>query len=175
VIGGEGCDDSNTADGDGCSRICQPESCAGVALDASPPCDGSTRLFCGDGIVTPDEECDCGDGRTPLPQDCPASNGDATYDGCTTQCKWGPHCGDGVVNGAEECDFGNRNGFDVSDDGCTWTCTRPPHCGDGRVDLLLYEECDLGPLNGVILDSDLKPVVGSGHVYCSYGCTVPLI
>ena len=65
---------------------------------------------CGDGVTVADEECDCGDGSTPVPSACSGPNSDSTYGGCTTQCKWGQFCGDGIVNGPEECDNGKNNG-----------------------------------------------------------------
>lgn len=47
--------------------------------------------ICGDGLVwTGHEECDNG-----------PKNNDAIYDGCTTQCKRGPHCDDMVVQDPE--------------------------------------------------------------------------
>jgi fibro-slime domain-containing protein len=44
---------------------------------------------CGDGVTVADEECDCGNGKVPVPASCPGPNSDTTFGGCTTQCKWG--------------------------------------------------------------------------------------
>ncbi len=65
------------------------------------------QLACGDGKKAETEECDNG-----------SANKDDLYDGCTTQCKRGPHCGDGIVNGPEECDEGSANGSGK----CTKAC-----------------------------------------------------
>ena len=43
-----------------------------------------------------------------------------------------------------------------------------PHCGDGILDTSLGEECDLGPLNGVLRATD-----GGGCLYCSTDCRIP--
>ena len=40
------------------------------------------------------------------------------YNGCTSQCLFGPRCGDGVVQPPEQCDDGNT----VSGDSCTEMC-----------------------------------------------------
>lgn len=65
---------------------------------------------CGDGVKTPDEECDLG-----------PDNGKDQYNGCSLTCeRIGGHCGDGVKNGPEECDDGNRK----NGDGCDANCRR---------------------------------------------------
>lgn len=78
--------------------------------------DGSTCssecacLYCGDGIVTGNEQCDLGRG-----------NGSAYWeDGCTLGCSHSHFCGDGIVDSAygEECDLGNANGAPI--DGRTY-------------------------------------------------------
>jgi cysteine-rich repeat protein len=172
VMGDEGCDDGNTLDGDGCSKACQVEGCRVAPLDASSSCDVAygVRPFCGDGIVTPDEECDCGANAVMAPG-CPSGNDDATYNGCTTRCTWGPYCGDGVVGGPEACDLGRRNGSVAGKDGCTKDCKIPPYCGDGILDTY-REDCDLGERNGVKLDLDDFEPDDSGYVFCSVDCTI---
>jgi fibro-slime domain-containing protein len=85
---------------------------------------------CGDGVVTPDEECDNG-----------AMNSDTAYNGCTTTCTRGPSCGDGNVDAPnEQCDDGvNLSTYG----GCAPGCVNGPSCGDGIVQPE-HEECDDG-------------------------------
>jgi len=66
----EFCDDGNTRDGDGCSSDCEIEE--GFRCVATGGADDCSRLRCGDGVVSGDEECD--DGNT--------KNGD----GCSREC-----------------------------------------------------------------------------------------
>jgi len=94
---------------------------------------------CGDGVATASEECDLGDGY----------NQDGLYNGCTTECKFGPFCGDGIHDVEyEDCDLGRDNGAVYGSDGCTSTCKKPGYCGDGIVDAAFGERCDEGPENG---------------------------
>lgn len=86
---------------------------------------------CGDGVVTPDEECDDG-----------ANNADDAYNGCTTECERSAFCGDGTVNGPEVCD----DGVNLSQyEGCAPGCVEGPSCGDGIVQSM-FEDCDDGIL-----------------------------
>jgi fibro-slime domain-containing protein len=90
---------------------------------------------CGDGVVTPDEECDAG-----------KDNGPEAYNGCTTKCKRGAYCGDGQVDAPDEdCD----DGLNISEYlGCAPGCKKGPSCGDGEVQAQHDEECDDGVLAG---------------------------
>jgi cysteine-rich repeat protein len=143
--GSEECDDGNTLSGDGCSSTCRIETdlvCQPV--DAGNACDGGVPPVCGDGMVSPDEECD--DGSDPKTD---PHNDDHAYGGCTTKCRLGSYCGDGMVNdGREECDLGDGNKARYGEPGCTFACTNPHFCGDGIVDTSRGEQCDLGALNG---------------------------
>ncbi len=146
---GEGCDDDNILDGDGCSAICTMEQ---SAIDR-----------CGNGLLEIPEGCD--DGQ---------NNSDVITDSCRMTCQL-PHCGDSVQDTGEQCDDGN----DIAGDGCTPTCERNicnnghlepgeecddgernaaspnscrptclvPRCGDGIYDTNWGEQCDRGSLN----------------------------
>jgi cysteine-rich repeat protein len=165
LIGWETCDDGNTQDGDGCSSSCLVEPCwdCSVGTCAYRSCgdggqDAGEAGYCGDGVISPGEQCDDGD-----------LNSDGTYGGCTTQCKIGPFCGDGRVNGPEECDLGSANGKVDGKDGCTFVCTNPRYCGDGILDSDRGEECDLGDRNGVPLDTNWQPS-DTGEIWCTENC-----
>ena len=123
---GEVCDDGNRADNDGCSSLCQPESCGDGVVQSSEECDdgangdndGCTDACvierCGDGAVQASEECDTG-----------ASVSDTAA--CLSTCV-NATCGDGFVRaGVEDCDDGNT----ASEDGCSASCEAET-CGDGR-------------------------------------------
>jgi fibro-slime domain-containing protein len=120
----EQCDDGNTVNGDGCSRICQIEA------NWECPEEGKPCIYvgnCGSGRLTPNKACD--DGNT------------VSGDGCSGDCKTvevgficrvpgkscTTRCGDGLVRGFETCDDGNT----VSGDGCSATCKVEPgfDCG----------------------------------------------
>ncbi len=154
---GEGCDDGDTDDGDGCDSECQVED--GFACDRFGVC---APLVCGNGVLQFPEQCDDGN--------------DDNRDGCAGDCSGfeagfacgfdgGPcHavvCGDGIAEGDnlgtvfEDCDDQN----DVAGDGCTG-CRRDPGsiclpdgtchaqvCGDGLLDTFNVggsEVCDDG-------------------------------
>jgi cysteine-rich repeat protein/predicted outer membrane repeat protein len=101
---------------------------------------------CGDGIVTPPEECDAG-----------PANSDQVDAGCRSDCR-PRRCGDGVRDSDELCDDGN----DSAGDGCD-TCV-PSGCGNGLRDP--NEACDDGDLeNGDGCDSNCTPTgCGNGVV-----------
>jgi fibro-slime domain-containing protein len=104
--------------------------------------------ICGDGVMTPGEQCD--DGLL--------SGG---YGQCDVGCVIGPHCGDSIVNGPEECDNGVNNSElgDLSADSCGPGCIKPPFCGDGVTSLMAGEQCD-----------DVENDGGYGE--CGEGCLI---
>ncbi|HJX63322.1 MAG TPA: DUF4215 domain-containing protein [Polyangia bacterium] len=90
--------------------------------------------ICGDGILSPGEQCDDGTNV-------------GGYGKCQPGCVRGPYCGDGIVNGPETCD----NGTNVSaygTNGCAPGCVTPPRCGDGKVQSVFGETCDDGANDG---------------------------
>ena len=115
-------------------------------------------------------------GTGAVPTGCPGPNGDSTYGGCTTQCKWGPFCGDDVVqNPPEECDLGkNKGNTSLGSNGCTFACKKPHFCGDHIVDNDLGEQCDLGSNNNEALDACGNPSSApDAKVYCDSHCLIP--
>ena len=90
--------------------------------------------ICGDGILSPGEQCDDGTNV-------------GGYGKCQPGCVRGPYCGDGIINGPETCD----NGTNVSaygSTGCAPGCVTPPRCGDGQVQSVFGETCDDGVNDG---------------------------
>ena len=159
-----------------------PESNYQLTLQGFTTKKSACTPFCGDGIVTNGEQCDCGnDSFTGTrPDGCPGPNNDSTYGGCKTDCTYGPFCGDKIVQtdngGSEECDLGKDNSTNPGKDGCRIGCLKPHFCGDGIVDPdpPLSEICDLGDRNGKKLDTSLQPSTSSDAiVYCTTDCTIP--
>jgi cysteine-rich repeat protein len=116
---GEGCDDGNIEDEDGCSSTCQ--------VEPGYTCLGTSCVFtCGNGEL--DDVFNAGD-------DCDDGNTD-DGDGCSSTCEVEPgytcegepstcvvSCGNGVIDPSEECDDGNALGGD----GCSSsTCQVEP-------------------------------------------------
>ena len=124
-----------------------PESNYQLTLSGFATTRSACKAHCGDGVVTGGEECDCGDGTGSTPASCPGSNGNPSYGGCTSDCKWGPYCGDGTVSDGEECDNGTNTDGYGSSNGCAPGCKLPARCGDGVVQTDFDEECDDGPKN----------------------------
>ncbi|MBI3781943.1 MAG: DUF4215 domain-containing protein [Deltaproteobacteria bacterium] len=83
-----------------------PHCSAGQAVTAdaqTPSAPPPIPPNCGDGIVSPPEECDDGN----------QTNGDTCDNNCTK-----PRCGNGIVDAGEECDDGNQ----TNGDGCNNNC-----------------------------------------------------
>lgn len=142
----EACDDSNTADADGCSADCLLVEPGFICREPGQPCDPFAK--CGDGLVSFPEQCD--DAGTEAGDGCSAT--------CKTEIGWkcegapstcsATICGDELREGAELCDDGNAFPYD----GCSVDCQLEPSCtvgggcssacGDGIV--LGTETCDDG-------------------------------
>ena len=92
--------------------------------------------ICGDGVVTPPEQCDNG-----------TANNTGGYNKCTPDCKLGPFCGDAMVTDSEACDNGTNNDAYGATSGCGPGCKLPARCGDSIVQTEYGEQCDLGTNN----------------------------
>ena len=143
---GEGCDDGNTVDLDGCTSACVDEFCGDDIIN-----DGDVEE-CDDGNSNSDDEPDacrencknaaCGDNVIDpgLDEECDDDNA-TSEDGCSAACKL-EFCGDGVTQGGlgEQCDDGFGNNANEPDK-CRTNC-QSPASGDGITDPGLGEECD---------------------------------
>jgi|GEM_PF-1658519 len=124
------------------------KECNGELIESGADC---LIEVCGDGIVSPGEECDdsnerdddgclsncregvCGDGQLfGAVEDCDDGNLEPG-DGCNERCRKEDRCGDGEVSGPELCDDGNLE----AGDGCSPSCLFEPDpvlCGNGELD-----------------------------------------
>ena len=91
---GEGCDDGNTANGDGCSAACEAEICGDGIVVGGEECDDGNTLD-SDGCSGQCKTEKCGDGVAQTKEQCDDGNLSNT-DGCLTGCK-GASCGDGFI------------------------------------------------------------------------------
>jgi len=139
----EGCDDANTAPGDGCSATCTVEDgwdCTGEGCET----------ICGDGnIIAGEETCD-DDGTYAFGTELICDYGETCQfchsETCTIENgATSGECGDGDINGDEECDNGANDG---SYGTCNPDCTNAPQCGDNTIDSAYGETCD-GTANGI--------------------------
>jgi len=133
------------------------------SLEAPPP-------RCGDGVLDPDEACDCGEAPSAPPERCAGNNSDDLPNHCRADCRL-PRCGDGTTDADEECDDGNLNPADgcsaacrrescgnrildpgetcddgntAAGDGCAADCLSDETCGNGIADFPAGETCDCG-------------------------------
>ena len=180
VNGNEECDDGNTVVADtahpydtcGMSPTYaaanpKPPGCIVTPLENLPnacipaACRGPR---CGDGVVSPGEDCDAGQATcnalsfkpgAPCTRnsDCPGGSGaacgpgnrDDVPDACRSSCK-APFCGDAVLDSGEQCDDGTDNGDSkpcVQNLGATGHCILNT-CGDAKV--CFDATCTSGPV-----------------------------
>jgi cysteine-rich repeat protein len=179
IEAGEGCDDGNGVNGDGCDNTCMVTGCGNGVMTAGEACDDGNTISgdgcdnnctvtaCGNGVMTTGEQCDDGNG----------TNGDACESNCTL-----PFCGNGIRDGGEQCDDGNG----INGDACENNCTLP-FCGNGIRDV--GEQCDDGNgINGDACENNCTlPFCGNGipdvgeqcdtageSTVCDVDCTVPV-
>lgn len=118
--------------------------------------------ICGDGEISPGEQCDDGEENV------------GGYNKCESNCTRGPYCGDGNKDPEEECDDGvNVSAYGTIDSGCAPGCVMPPHCGDGIVQGGVFgETCDDGvndnSYGGCSSDCQMGPWCGDGIVQEKY-------
>jgi fibro-slime domain-containing protein len=131
---------------------------------------------CGDGIRTPEEQCDQGAANVdPAVKPVP-------YNGCSNTCTLGPYCGDKFTQDPpEKCDDGtNLTPWTPSSasTACGPGCSKPAYCGDGAIQGSFGEKCDLGAGNsddpavnygGCKTDCQPGPRCGDGFTDASYG------
>ncbi|MBN1944812.1 MAG: family 16 glycosylhydrolase [Bradymonadales bacterium] len=146
---GEGCDDGNFFDGDGCSQQCQVEP--GFSCQSEP---SLCQTHCGDGITAGQESCDDGNTYT---ESCPY--GARSCEVCDSSCNRisgeTSFCGDLTVDETmnEECDDGNLDPCD----GCLPDCKQHTNeCGDRLVcDAEACDDGNLDPCDGCLEDCTL--------------------
>jgi fibro-slime domain-containing protein len=119
--------------------------------------------ICGDGVLSPGEQCDNG------------AENLGGYGKCNRDCTRGPWCGDAIENGPEQCDNGvNDTAYGTTaTNGCTPACTDPARCGDGIVQAVFGESCDDGvndgSYGGCSADCQVMPKCGDANVDTAYG------
>ena len=117
----------------------------------------SCKPICGDGVVSPGEQCDNGTAKNL-----------GGYNQCTADCRLGPYCGDKNVDSPNEaCDNGVNDDMYGTLTGCGPNCQLPARCGDGIVQYSYSEECDNGPNN--LTGTDPNAAYGG---LCMANCTL---
>jgi cysteine-rich repeat protein len=135
-------------------ETCQSRGYASGTLTCTPSCTiddgGCTPFDCGDGILSPGEECDDGnntdgDGCSsdctiePPPEICEDrvdNDGDGLVDCADPDCASDPFClcGNGIIEGNEECDDGNNTDGDGCSSSCTLESPQSEICDNGMDD-----------------------------------------
>jgi len=186
----EGCDDGGIIPGDGCSALCQIESCGNGVTETvnGEDCDdANTNDFdaCRNNCQAPA----CGDGIKSASEICDTNGNSATCDfDCTL-----PLCGDTVINGSftpptgtapESCDDGGT----TAGDGCSAVC-RIETCGNGITEGVNGEQCDDANLDDLdaCRNNCQSPACGDGikstseicdtngdTMSCDNDCTLPV-
>ena len=147
VENGEACDDSNTADGDGCAADCKSVESGYTCPKTGGACTLQSEPGCGNGAIDEGEACD--DGNTDSGDGCSADCS-AIEEGYTCPTPGedciSEGCGNGNVDEGEECDAG-EDFAPYGRDACTESCKTAHYCGDGKldaIDIAHDEECDAG-------------------------------
>jgi len=102
--------------------------------------------YCGDNILQVTEQCDEGDAAHAGDG---TQNNDTAYNGCKTDCTFGPYCGDGGPGTGDQdvgevCDDGPANvAYGTGPGQCAYDCNPAPYCGDA-IRNGSSEQCDLG-------------------------------
>jgi cysteine-rich repeat protein len=161
---GEGCDDHNITDCDGCSHLCQPEGCGNGVFECDDECDDFNTSACdgcsatchvetcGNDVVDCGEECDLGDENGKPGSDC-------------LLCRFAPICSAGSsevcipCNDVLDCDpLGRCAGTDCLDG----ICTPDP------LDCTSDDPCEVGSCH-VTNGCEFAPVLGFDSVRCRLG------
>ena len=160
--GNETCDDGNTADGDGCSSVCQVESayfCQNSPSDCYPclqhcldcadnsSCANCSALTAYDPSVPAClANCSvigscltCNVSASPSGEfvECLSCSGGYSVDPASNACR--PICGDGILAPEEACEDGNT----LAGDGCGPSCLVEPHFGCNTSAASNLSECSL--------------------------------
>lgn len=174
---GEGCDDGNDVDEDGCPSGavggCAAEGVCGdgIVWSGMEGCDDGNSMG-GDGCeedctVTPAGEC--GNGEVESGEGCDDGNA-VDEDGCPSGAMGGcaaeARCGDGILwAGMEGCDDGNEVEEDGCPSGAAGMCAAEASCGDGFV-WAGMEGCD----DGNDVEEDGCPSGGVGMCAAEASC-----
>ena len=151
---GEGCDDGNTANGDGCNEVCRIESLERVGECRIDQCTG------GDSSCTPGSP-----GCSACNTSAPGEIGDASCaSGFCNADGFCQDCGDGDLDSFEGCDDGNLEGGDA----CSASC-RIESCIEGvSCD---QSECEPGSPDCHVCSDDQAGVTGDDS--CESGYCIP--
>jgi cysteine-rich repeat protein len=168
VRGEEPCDDDNTADGDGCSSICEVEDgwqCCRVASGSSyvqaTPTTWSTTLCtkCGDGKKLCSEECD--DGNINDGDGCKCVHGTRVYSEMA-----------GSALGAGVSAIATTDDCDAADGSCACdTINNPGGCTVDRVDARCNNSFSHGPREALGVVINYACYKGTGVVEFGMECT----